>query len=87
MPGIDTTLEQPALDAFYRVEKEWRLMACWTSCLGTAAAIWLDTRSPAVVLLACSVLCQAVSWRAMRAAQRLEKRRRARIDGEGNLNG
>lgn len=71
--------EQPFLDLCYRTEKEWRVIACWTSCLAVAG-MWLDRRAAAVVLLLCSLLCQAVSWRAMRGAQRLEKKRLARID-------
>jgi hypothetical protein len=47
----------------------------------------MDLRMGACVLLAFSVLCQLVSWRAMRGAYRLEKKRLARIDGEGGMNG
>jgi hypothetical protein len=86
MADVDTTLEQPVLDMFYRVSKEWQILGACTSGLG-AAGIWLDWRAGGGVLMACSVLCQVVSWRAMRGAQRLENKRLARIDAEGGMNG
>jgi hypothetical protein len=74
--------EQAAIDVFYRTEHSWATAARW---LSIAAGILLlsapETRVPtAVVLLAISVPCQVVAWRAMRGAQRLEDQRLARMN-------
>jgi hypothetical protein len=73
--------ERHALGIFYRTERQWRVLACWTSLLG-AGGIWLGARAGGVVLMSVSILCQLVSWRAMRGAQRLEAKRLARLEGE-----
>jgi len=59
-----------ALDAIYRSERGWRKLACGASVLG-AVAIALDYRATAVVLLVLSILCQVISWAAMRTARRI----------------
>jgi predicted lipoprotein len=74
-------LEQGVLEYYYRTERSWASLARWLSC---SAALLLiastEYRVPAgVVLMALSIPCQVVSWRAMRAAQRLEKRRIERL--------
>jgi hypothetical protein len=75
------SVEQGMLNHYYRTERSWASMARWFSC---SAALLLiastEYRVPAgVVLMALSIPCQFVSWRAMRAAQRIEKQRLERI--------
>jgi len=43
-----------------------------------AGAVWFEYRATGVVLFAISVLCQLISWRAMRAAQRAHEARMQR---------
>lgn len=71
-------LERPALDIFYRTEREWRVIAIWSSWLGFGG-IYVGWRASGALLLGISILCQLVSWRAMRGAQRLEQQRIDRL--------
>ncbi len=66
-----------SLDVIYRIERQWRKLAGATSLLG-AVAIWIDYRATGGVLMFLSVLCQLISWRAMRAAQRAHEARMQR---------
>jgi hypothetical protein len=59
-----------ALDVIYRTERHWRQLAVGASLLG-ACALWADYRASGVVLMALCLLCQLISWAAMRSAQRI----------------
>lgn len=71
-------LEQARLDACYRIEREWGVISIWSSWLGFGA-IYVGWRPSGAVMLGLSILCQLISWRAMRAVQRLEQQRIARL--------
>jgi hypothetical protein len=76
--------EQPALDALYRAERSWMASASWCSCAAVVFIIGFSAyRSLAISLLVMGILCQALSWRAMRGAQRVEKTRLDRILRDG----
>jgi hypothetical protein len=77
-------LERPALDIFYRTERSWRRTACGLSIAGAMILIFARERygATAVVVLVLSILCQLISWRAMRGAQRLEDKRITRLMAE-----
>jgi|GEM_PF-2881310 len=77
-PPIVSSVEQrnateAALDAIYRSERGWRKLALVTILLG-AGAIALDYRASGGVLMFLSVLCQLISWAAMRTARRIHDR-------------
>jgi hypothetical protein len=74
--------EQAALDVFYRTERSWGRAAFCLSSTGAVILIFAsEYRAPAIVPLLMSICCQVISWRAMRGAERLEKRRLARLCG------
>jgi hypothetical protein len=70
--------EQVAIDHFYRVERQWRVLSFWTSLVGVVG-FWVDYRASGALLMGLSTLCQLLSWRAMRGTQRLEKQRIERL--------
>lgn len=69
--------DRPALDAIYRTERQYRQLGVCTSLLA-AGGIWGGYRGAGAVLMALSVLCQLISWAAMRAAQRAHDARTQR---------
>lgn len=66
-----------SLELIYRTERHFRRLGAATSLLG-AVAIWTGYSAPGGVLMFLSVLCQLISWRAMRAAQRAHDARTQR---------
>jgi hypothetical protein len=73
--------EQAVLDSFYRTERWWASSACWLSSAGAIMGIVSgEYRAAAIALLVMSIGCQLVSWRAMRGAERLEKKRIERLE-------
>ena len=72
--------EQATLDIFYRTERRWRVLALWTCSVGSVG-VWVGARAGGAVLIGLGILCQLISWRAMRGAHRLEKRRLERMRG------
>jgi len=66
------------IDGLYRIERQWRKLGAGWSLLG-AGAVWIGYRATGAALFALSVLCQFISWRAMRAAQRAQDARIARM--------
>jgi len=67
---------ESTLDRVYRTERTWSRLGVWASMTG-AAAIWSGYRAGGAVVMAISVLCQIISWAALRAAHRIEDKRRA----------
>jgi hypothetical protein len=73
--------EQAALVSFYRTERWWASSARWLSSAGAIMGIVSsEYRAAAIALLVMSIGCQLVSWRAMRGAERLEKKRIERLE-------
>jgi hypothetical protein len=66
-----------SLDVIYRIERQWRLWGVVWSLLGVIA-FCAEYRRSGFVLMVLSCLCQLISWRAMRAAQRAHDARTQR---------
>ena len=75
-------LEQAALESLWRAERWWSSAGLWFSGAAAAACVF-EHWGAALCLFVLCLLCQLVSWRAMRGAQRLEQKRIERLERVG----